>query len=146
MEKQELKNMFIQWVDAWNARDMEKLLSLYAEDAVLYQAWAKKKLEGLEFVSARFKDLRDMSDDSKVIIRELFADEDTVIAEITFAGTHNGPFLDFEPTGKKFDIDTIFTLKVKDGKIIKHNSYLETATVLRVLDLLRMPSTREEAA
>lgn len=146
MTASEIRNLFEQWVDAWNAQDWERMRPLYAEDVVLYQAPVKKTLVGVDHIIARGKDLGGMSSDARITIRELHVVGDTVILEYNIVGTHTGRFLNYEPTGRKFDFDACIVFKVKDDKIIKHTTYLDTATVLRALGLLTIPGVRPEAA
>jgi len=146
MTENEIRNLFDQWVDAWSSRDPERDRALYAEDVVLYQAPIKKTLVGIDHIIARAKDFYEMSEDSRLTVRELHVVGDTAVMELNITGTHTGRFLDYEPTGRKFDFDSCLVFKVKDGKIIKHTTYLDTATVLRALGLLTIPGVRPEAA
>lgn len=146
MTESEIRNLFERWVDAWNSKDPERDRPLYAEDVVLYQAPVKKTLVGVDHIIARSKDLFEMSKDARLTVRELHVAGDTAIMEFNIIGTHTGRFLDYEPTGRKFDIDSCLIFKVKDGKIIKHTTYLDTATILRALGLLTIPGVRPEAA
>jgi len=146
MTESEIRNLFEQWVDAWNANDVERFKPLYAEDVVLYQAPIKKTLTGIDYIIARGKDFFEMSNDARLTVRELHVAGDTAIMEFNATGTHTGRFLDYEPTGRKFDFDSCLIFKVKDGKIIKHTTYLDTATVLRALGLLTVSGVRPEAA
>lgn len=145
MTESEIRDLFDRWVDAWNSGDPERYRPLYAGDVVLYQAPVKKTLVGIDNIVARGKTL-DMSTDARLTVRELHIAGDTVIMEFNITGTHNAPFLDYEPTGRKFDFDSCLIFKVKDGKIIKHTTYLDTATILRALGLLTVPGARPEAA
>ncbi|MBE0447688.1 MAG: hypothetical protein IBX64_06270 [Actinobacteria bacterium] len=45
MTENEIRNLFEQWVDAFNAHDVERDRTLYAEDVALYQAPVKKTLD-----------------------------------------------------------------------------------------------------
>lgn len=146
MTESEIRNLFEQWVDAWNANDVERFRPLYAEDVVLYQAPVKKTLVGVEHIVARGKDFFEMSEDARLTVRELHVVGDTAVMELNVAGTNTGRFLDYEPTGRKFDIDSCLVFKFKDNKITKHTTYLDTATVLRALGLVTIPGVRPEAA
>ncbi|OFW32783.1 MAG: hypothetical protein A2074_04650 [Candidatus Aquicultor primus] len=146
MTESEIRNLFEQWVDAWNSNDTERIRPFYGEDVVLYQAPVKKTLVGVDHIIARGKDLFEMSEDARLTVRKLHVAGDTAIMELNIAGIHTGRFLDYEPTGRKFDIDSCLIFKVKDGKIIKHTTYLDTATIVRALGLLTIPGVRPEAA
>ncbi len=147
MDESKIRKIVKQWIDAWNSDDFERIGALYAEDVILYQAPVKKTSVGREHVIARAKSFIEMSSDAHLSIRELYISRDTAIMENNFTGTHTGRFLDYEPTGRSMDIDTCITLKFReDGKIIKHTTYLDTATVLRAVGLVSMPSMRQDVA
>ncbi|HZD59285.1 MAG TPA: ester cyclase [Anaerolineae bacterium] len=146
MAASEIRTMMEQWADVWNAKDADRLMAFYADDVVLYQAPLKKTLVGKEYLAARFRDIIEMSSDIRLTIRELHVDGDTAVMEFNTIGTHTGRFLDYEPTGRTFDYDSCLIFKVKDGKITKHTTYLDTATILRALGLISIPGVRPEAA
>lgn len=148
MNENEIRAMFEQeWPRLWNAKDVEGMASLYAQDVVLYKAFVKKTLRGLENMTSRFQELIEMSNDAHLSIRDLYVLGDTAIMEINITGTHTGLFLEHEPTGRRFDIDTCLVFKVRDdGKIIQHTTYLDPATLLRALVLVEIIGTHEEAA
>lgn len=146
MTESEIRNLCEQWVDVWNSKDWERMRTFYAEDAVLYQAPVKKTLVGVDHIIDRGKDFGEMSKDGRFTARELHVAGDTAIMEFNMTGTHTGRFLDYEPTGRKLDFDSCIIFKVKDGKIIKHTTYVDTATVVRALGLITIPGVRPEAA
>lgn len=146
MGRRDIRNAVNQWVDAWNAHNIKGIESSYAEDAVLFQAPTRSKLSGRDYIMARQRDALEMSSDMEVYLRELYIDGDTAILELTDTGTNDGPFLDYPPTGKKFQLDTCLIFKFSDGKIVEHVDYLDTATVLRAFGLLEIPGTRPEVA
>lgn len=146
MGKRDIRNAVDQWIDAWNAHDMKGIESSYTEDAVLFQTPTRTKFSGRNYIMDRQRDGLRMSSDMQVYLRELYIDGDTAILEITDAGTNDGPFLDYPPTGKKFELDTCLIFKFRDGKISEQIDYLDTATVLRAFGLLKIPGTRPEVA
>lgn len=146
MNETEMREFAEQWVEIWNSTDEAQIRGLYAEDVVLYQAAVKKTLTGIDHIIARTKDFTSMSSDSVMTARNIYVDGDTLILEVNVVGTHDGKFLDYDPTGGKIDIDTCLVFEMKDNVIAKHTTYLDTATVLRQLALIIVPGTRAEAA
>lgn len=141
-----MRHMFEGWVDAWNSRDEERVSSFYSDTVILCQPGPKKTLIGRRHVIDRYRDFNLMSDDSEMIIRDLYVDGVTAILEVSLVGTNTGPFLDYVPTGRMIDLETCLVFKVAGGKIIKQTTYLDTATVLRSLGHISVPSARAEAA
>ncbi len=146
MKKSDVENMIEQWVDAWNAKDMERMKSMYAEDVVLYQGPVRKSLKGWGYVHDRLQDLATGFPDARIKINDLHIDGDIAILEFNETGTQTGRFLDYEPTGNEIDIDSCLVFRVSRGKIINHTTYLDTATILRSLGLVKITGARPEAA
>lgn len=146
MEQNEMRNLIENWLEAWNSGNEDKIMSIYDDNAILYQAPMKKTLIGKNYILARYRDFAEMSKDSKITLHELLVSENKVVLELNISGTHTGRFLDYEPTNRKLDIDTCVTMEFKDNKVIKHTTYLDTASILRALDLIEVPGTRAEAA
>lgn len=146
MNKYELKNIAEKWIEAWNVVDEARIRELYADDVELYQAPVKKSLVGIEHILSRTKDFASMSDNGVMTANAIHVTENNIILEVNVTGIHNGKFLDYEPTGRKLDIDTCVILTIKDQKIVRHTTYLDTATILRSLSLIEVPGTKAEAA
>lgn len=146
MTESEIRSFTEQLVETINSGDWERLRSLYDDDAVLYQATVKKTIVGADHIINGIKDFGEMSKDWHATIRELYIVGDTAIMEVSSTGTHTGRFLDYEPTGRRFDINNCLIYKIKDGKIIKQTTYFDAATLLRALGLITIPGARPEAA
>ena len=146
MNETEIRTIVEQWVAASNDKDMNAFRQLYADDVVLYQAPVKKSLTGIEHVIARLEALSEMSPDSRMTVRGLHIDGDTAILEFNFVATQTGRFFDYEPTGKMIDVDSCLVFKVENGKIARHTTYLDTASILRALGFIEVKGTRAEAA
>lgn len=146
MTENEMRQLAEEWIEVWNSGDAQKIARLYTDDAVLYQAPLKKTLKGVEHIIARAQDFFSMSSDGAMTARAIHVEGDTIILELNAVGTHSGNFLDFEPTGRKYDLDACLVFEVRDNLIAKHTTYVDTATILRQLGLIEVPGTRAEAA
>lgn len=146
MNESEIRQLVQQWVDAWNSQDRERITSLYADDVVFYQAPAKKTFIGRDYLINRFEDFLELMPDWHNEIQELYIDGDTAIVKLNGTGTQTGPFLEFRPTGRMLDMDFCLIFKFKDSKIIKHTTFLDTATLLRSLGLITLSGAGLEAA
>lgn len=64
--------------------------------------------------------LRPALSDLKVEIYDQIAENDLVTTRKAIVGTHTGPFLGIQPTGKVLRVDVIDIVRVKDGKYFEH--------------------------
>lgn len=74
---------------------------------------------------------REAFPDARIEIKEILAEDDLVAFTGTFSGTHEGPFMGVEPTGKEFAIAGTAMHRIKDGKIA------ETWATWNMLSLLK---------
>ncbi len=142
----QIQNMVEQWVDAWNAKDMDRMKSMYSEDAILYQGPVREALKGWNYVYDRFQDLFSGFPDAQIKINDLHIDGDIAVLEFNETGTQTGQFLGYEPTGNKINIDSCLVFRISKGKIVNYTTYLDIATILRSLGLVKISGAHPEAA
>lgn len=147
MKKNDIYTMIEQWVDVWNAKDMDRMKSMYAEDVVLYQAPVRHAVKGWDYIRDRLESVIQGFPDAALKINDLHVDGDIAILEFSETGTQTGRFLDYAPTGKKAEFDSCIVFRVNNnGKIVNHTTYLDTATILRSLGLIEVAGARPWAA
>lgn len=61
--------------------------------------------------------LRTSFPDFTVTLRDVLVDGDTVAVWMTQAGTHEGEFMGYEPTGRSFEIGAMAVARIADGLI-----------------------------
>jgi predicted ester cyclase len=81
-------------------------------------------LHGL--LTAAFPDLR-------VRIEDLIAEDDKVAARLMFTGTHQGPFRDFAPTGRRVSFGAIRIYQLADGKVTGSWAYQDSLGLVQQL-------------
>lgn len=64
--------------------------------------------------------LRPAFPDLQVTINDQTAEGDKVVTHKTYEGTHGGPFLGFEPTGRRVRFDVIDIFVLRDGMYVEH--------------------------
>ncbi|RJQ53828.1 MAG: DUF4440 domain-containing protein [Actinobacteria bacterium] len=146
MTEQEIRQKLQDWADAWNSGDEKRIEDFYAKDVVLYQAPVSRSLTGREHLIARLRDFQGLSEEGKLAVRNTYVDGNTGIIEVSVDGTNTGPFLEYPPTNSPFHLETCLIMEFAGDKIIKHTTYLDTASVLRALGHIEIKGTRTEAA
>jgi len=68
--------------------------------------------DSLQKLFAAFPDLR-------VSVRDLIAENDTVVVRGTIAGTQAGEYKGIPPMGKHFSVPTLQVMEVREGKIVE---------------------------
>ena len=112
------KSVVRAFVEAWNARDLDRFDDLMADSCRLSvggatigcspsatRAIAEHWLAG--FPDYRFE------------LLDLIAEGDKVVARMPFSGTHTGPVLDLAATGRSVQVSEIVIFRIAEGKIVE---------------------------
>jgi predicted ester cyclase len=112
------KSVVRAFVEAWNARDLDRFDDLMADGCRLTvggatigcspsatRAIAEHWLAG--FPDYRFE------------LLDLIAEGDKVVARMPFSGTHTGPVLDLAATGRSVQVSEIVIFRIAEGKIVE---------------------------
>src|SRR2546423_2911718 len=78
---------------------------------------------GLLVLASAFSDI-------SVTAGEMIAEDDSVTAILTFAGTHTGPFLGHAPTGTQVSVRQALDLRVRGGRVVEANYDLGLADLV----------------
>lgn len=117
------------WLDAYNRRDADALIELYADDARNIQvAFGDEPLTGRAALLENFTAFFRAFPDNFTNPVNIFVDGDWAIIEWRGGGTFTGALGEFAPTGKSFELSGCGFLQVADGKIIFQRGYIDKQT------------------
>lgn len=104
--------------EAINARDLEALDELVAQDVVRHSAATPGvTVTSLEEFRAFLESDFATVPDSVQTIDVIFANDEYVAMKATYSGTQQGPMGPFPATGKKLTLPFIGILRIEDGKV-----------------------------
>jgi steroid delta-isomerase-like uncharacterized protein len=103
---------------AWRKRDFNALAADYAEDCSVDSPFAGV-MHGREAARHVFEQFFDAFADLTFTTEEVLIDGTRAILLARVAGTHTGPFFHLPPSGRRFDILTVWFHDVKDGRIVR---------------------------
>ena len=118
--------------DAWNARDVDRIVSFWAEDGVMDDVPLGEAAIGIEAVRKGVEDWLTAFPDmvSEQEGRSISVD-DAVAYEWRLSATNEGPSDGRPATGRRIEYRGIAVLEVNgDGKIVRHTDYRDTFTIL----------------
>ena len=95
--------------------------------------------QGLTGIQEAFKDFQQAFSPLEARVDTVIADGDEVVARFTWSGTHIGPFMGLQPTGKRVVWGSIDWWRVADGKLAEHWDQVDWYGLLAQLQ----PETRE---
>ena len=100
-------------------------------------------LQGRERVREFVEGFRTAFPDVRHTLESVYEDGDTIIIELTFAGTHAGPLRtpdgEIAPTGKRIQMRQAQLVQLRDGKAISFRSYFDRMEMMAQLGLAGPP-------
>ena len=72
-------------------------------------------LHTFDYVRSAFPDL-------SADIKQQVVEGETVVTHVELSGTHTGPFLGAEPTGREGTWSVVYLDKFEDGKVVEHTA------------------------
>jgi steroid delta-isomerase-like uncharacterized protein len=131
-------------VDAWNRKDLDGVVALARPEAKITSAGGIE-LHGLEGIRQYYVLWRTACPDNIVQYRNVVAEDDRLIGEATFTGTHTGilhhPAGEIPPTGKRLSIDYVGAFRMVDGKIASLRIYFDVMELMQQLGLVPQPAS-----
>jgi steroid delta-isomerase-like uncharacterized protein len=135
-----------QYLDAWNARDVDGVVGFMSEDVVLADLPLGEQVHGAaaarEFVA---RVMSAYSSDFRRKLGRLVVDDGTTYAfEFSETGTNDlaVPGSRFPATGRPFELSVVSIGRIRAGKIVEHKDYWDLTDYLRQVGL--MPSAATE--
>lgn len=122
-------------MDSENRQDFETTLATFAHPR--YELIATGQVfDGADEVMGYYRASREAFPDQRNEVHALHHTDDGVVVEFDLLGTHDGPFLGFDPTGREFRC-RMAALFIFDGdRIVCERVYFDSATILSQLGLL----------
>jgi len=109
----------VRWAfEALNRRDVEALKQFWTEETV--ERFPDRTCRGAEEIAAYFEDAFAAIPDWNMEVVALVEQGEDVLVQWHLTGTHEGPLLGIEPTGKRLTIDGMDHFVVRDGKVVSN--------------------------
>jgi ketosteroid isomerase-like protein len=120
VNRHDLERLLVEHTDAWNSHDLDRLMSLFADECVFEASggpeFCGSRYRGRAEVRGAFADvLESMPDANWGDGRHLVISEDYGVSEWRLTGTRRD--------GTRVDVLGCDFLTVRDGKIIRKNSF-----------------------
>ena len=126
----------------WNAGDLDGYLNMYDASVLLY-GYSPEPLDKAGVV-ARYKAAwANLSMPGRkgplLTIDEVFEAGNRVVSRFMMSGVQSGSFMNFNPTGKRYDLPGMTILTFRDGKVVERWSCTDRLKQLVQLGVLQLP-------
>jgi steroid delta-isomerase-like uncharacterized protein len=138
------RELLDRYIERYNARDIEAVGDLYAEDAI--RSMPDGTFEGRSSIRERLASELAVFPDVIYTVSSFIEEGDSFADEWTIVGTNTGPLTlangtELPPSGKKVEIRGMEFVQVRDGKIVIHNLYHDNMAVMAQLGLVPQGAT-----
>ncbi|MGA8485428.1 MAG: ketosteroid isomerase-related protein [Nitrososphaeraceae archaeon] len=122
-------NLLKQWIEAENARDVEKVLTLLTDDIVIEDVTFGLVMKGKDDFKQFYPTFITAAPDFKLEPKTWVTDDKSFAMEIVYSGTQKGDFPGLPATGKPFSIRTCSFGEFENGKIKGRRDYWDLVTL-----------------
>ncbi len=135
MNDTDLINKARQIVTAYSAADWNGLKGILASDALYDEIGTQRKIKGPDQIVQALQTWKQAMTDSKGTVTNAYASGNNVTLEITWQGTHNGPFAGpggtLPPSGKRQTTPAAMIVKFQGDKIQEIHHYFDMLSFLQ---------------
>jgi steroid delta-isomerase-like uncharacterized protein len=125
----------IRWAfERINDHGVAPLKEIWTEDTV--EHFPDRTCRGAEEIAAYFEDTFRGVPDLRMEVVALAEQGDDVFVQWHLTGTHEGPLLGIEPTGKRLAIDGIDHFVLRDGRVVSNYVVVDQLDYARQLGLM----------
>lgn len=122
---------------AYNDKNWAAVKDSLTPDFTYDEIATGRKVQGVDPAITLFKGWATALPDSKATFHNAYASGDTVVMEVTWHGTHQGPLQTpkgaIPPTGKRIEIRSCIVCEMAGEKVKVERQYFDMATMLRQL-------------
>jgi steroid delta-isomerase-like uncharacterized protein len=131
-----------EWLAAFNAGDPDRLLALYAEDALWEELAIGLAARGPEQIRAHLDALFTAAPDIAYEVTDVLVTDDRAVLEWVVTGTYAADFPGLPPgAGQPFTFRGVSVFELADGQIHRYTEYWDAVTFLVQLGALPAPGT-----
>jgi steroid delta-isomerase-like uncharacterized protein len=139
VDGQALQEFIDRYNDAWNAHDVETIVSMHTDDSVFENHVTGDVNVGKEAIGRAIGGIFSVFPDLSFEGRRQYLREDLVVQEWTARGTHLGKLtragIEVEPTGRSVEYRGMDVIPIRDGLVARKDVYSDSITLLRQLGL-----------
>ena len=139
MDGAELQEFIDRYNAAWNAHDVDAILSMHTDDSVFENHTTGDVNVGKEAIGSAIRGIFSVFPDLSFEGRRTYIRDDLVVQEWTARGTQEGKMtrsgVEVEPTGRKVEYRGMDVIPIQDGLVARKDVYSDGVTLLRQLGL-----------
>jgi len=129
------EKMIRDWNEAWNAHEVESILSYFTDDIVFEDLGGARVMRGKAQMRTWVNETLSAFPDFRTDLKSLFVSGKWAGSEWVASGTLKGRLHHLQPTGKGYSVRGASIMELRDGKIKRNTDFYDSATMIRQLFL-----------
>jgi steroid delta-isomerase-like uncharacterized protein len=139
MDGPKLQEFIDRYNAAWNAHDVDTIVSMHTQDSVFENHVTGDRNVGREAIGRAISGIFSVFPDLAFETRRAYIRDDLVVQEWTARGTHQGTMMrsgiEVQPTGRSVEYKGMDVIPIRDGLVARKDVYSDSITLLRQLGL-----------
>lgn len=135
MSTQDLNQVAKQIVTGYSKSDWTGLKNIITPDVIYNEVGTQRRVQGADAFIQTLQEWKKAMTDSGGEVTSVFVSENAAALQITWQGTHNGPFTGpagtFPPSGKHQKTHAAMIIKFKGDKVSEIHHYFDMVTFLQ---------------
>lgn len=123
------------WDEVINKGKIDKINSTYFDENITRIA-SPENIVGIENFKAYYQNYLIGFSDINFEIIDVFGQNDKIVKHWRFKGKHTGDFFGIPATQKDVDIEGVTLVKMKNGRILQEQDFMDNSIFLKQLGLL----------
>ena len=124
------------WDAVFKDRNLDIINEEYFDKDVVAVATSAGDIAGIENFKAYYGNYITGFSDGELIFVDLFGQGDKMVKHWRFKGTHDGDFFGVAATNKKVDVSGTTLIKMKEGKIVAEQDFMDFLSFYTQLGLM----------
>lgn len=122
-----------EWNEAWNAHEVERILSYLTDDIVFEDLGGARVMRGKVQMRKWIEETFHAFPDFRTDLTSLFAVGTQAASEWVARGTLKGEVFHLKPTGRSYSVRGASMMELRDGKIKRNTDYYDSAVMIKHL-------------
>jgi steroid delta-isomerase-like uncharacterized protein len=132
------KRQMRRFFEAFNAGKLDDMFEAMSPEIVFYGATTGKP-EGIDGAREWFTMLHNAFPDLRITVESMEADDDKVVIQQSFTGTHKGQFRGVAPTGRHVTVKSTDLIRFADGKHVEQWNNLDVLGLMQQIGAVPAP-------
>ncbi len=138
MSREEMTRLNRRFAEVFASGDIDALDELVDPDFVEHNP-APGQGPGIQGLKDWLRDFRQAFSEARYEIEDEIVEGDRMAIRSTFSGRHTGAFLGAPATNKRFSIDGIDIIRVRNGRAVEHWGLFDSLAMLQQLGITEAP-------